>query len=220
AEPYDFTGTYTATCLSTDLEVLNDDLGYGYPTEFEVVISDYNESTGKYYIYTFLNENTNSINYGGIPMVASDDNSDVQVVTTDKYIKTIEAGTYMKLRDVDGGSNTINLTANEDGTLTLDDFSVVIYDFDAGEYIAAIYHNVTLTKASDAVKSISAPAKNEAKVYAAAGTIYVIGGEPTYVEVYNAAGVQVYAGIASEVSGLARGIYYVRAGQTVTPVIL
>ncbi len=112
----------------------------------------------------------------------------------------------------------LTLTLNEeDGTVTMSDFS--IQHTGVGDAtMAAFYSNITGKKmGGDNVSAVSV--KEEASVYVQNGVVYVKGGEAA-LQIFNAGGGKVFDGVASQVSGLSKGLYIVKCGSSVTKVLL
>ena len=83
--------------------------------------------------------------------------------------------------------------------------------------LAALYTNVKATEGSSSIENIeAAPAL---KAWSANGTIYVAG-EAQAVEVYDMSGRTVFSGVASQVSGLNKGLYLVKVKNAVAKVAI
>ena len=81
---------------------------------------------------------------------------------------------------------------------------------------AALYSNVSGEKKASSIEEnvVEVPAL---KAWSANGSIYVAG-EAQYVEVYDMSGRTVFAGVASEVNGLNKGLDLVTVKNTVAKV--
>lgn len=114
--------------------------GYEFPTEFDIVV-EYNEDWGIYLVTKFLGYDVVALNYGGLDFTPSADAPNKAEIKTG-YLKTIVAGeSYLYLKDMNLGNESIVLTRNEDGTITLDDFCV-----SENENLVAFYQDITAEK--------------------------------------------------------------------------
>lgn len=137
AEDTEFTwdGTYkVGGTLSYSAE------GYDFPVEFDIVV-EYNEDWGIYLVTEFLGYDVVALNYGGLDFTPSTDDPNKAEIKPG-YLKTVVAGeSYLHLKDMNLGNESIVLTRNEDGTITLDDFCV-----SENENLVAFYQDVTAEK--------------------------------------------------------------------------
>ena len=208
-EPFDWAKTFTVK--ATEVYSINPD--YEYPAEFEIEII-YSEYDGNYYVSSFMGNRINGFR------VIPDANDPSKAVIEEgvRYIKTIEGGvTYLTLGDMNGTEAAINMTVGEDGTVTLDNITILLYDYASKKAsTAGAYTGVTMTKGASSIEEnvVEVPAL---KAWSANGTIYVAG-EAQYVEVYDMSGRTVFAGVASEVNGLNKGLYLVKVKNAVAKV--
>jgi hypothetical protein len=177
----------------------------------------YHEQWGMSLVTKLYDADVTGLNYGGIDFTIAADNQSAEM-KTDTYIKSIEAGsTYYKVYDKDGGNSTLTFTVNEDGTLSISDFTIGLVDFNNNTTTTvAVYTNVKAEKKASSIEEnvVEVPAL---KAWSANGTIYVAG-EAQYVEVYDMSGRTVFAGVASEVNGLNKGLYLVKVKNAVAKV--
>ncbi|MGM9720322.1 MAG: hypothetical protein ACI3YP_06450 [Prevotella sp.] len=145
-------GAYQATATVT--KYVDGD----YPETFPIVI----EPAGDYgqFITTFITEDANAANYGGIRFTPSEDDADKAEMATDKYVKTVEPGAkYWKIYDMNGSTSPLSITRNADGTLSIASFSLfeITYDSNWNEVkkCLALYENVTATKSSTGIDHIA-----------------------------------------------------------------
>ena len=121
-------GAYQATATVT--KYVDGD----YPETFPIVI----EPAGDYgqFITTFITEDANAANYGGIRFTPSEEDADKAEMATDKYVKTVEPGAkYWKIYDMNGSTSPLSITRNADGTLSIASFSLfeITYDSNCNE---------------------------------------------------------------------------------------
>lgn len=145
-------GAYQATATVT--KYVDGD----YPETFPIVI----EPAGDYgqFITTFITEDANAANNGGIRLTPSADDADKAKMATDKYVKTVEPGAkYWKIYDMNGSTSPLSITRNADGTLSIASFSLfeITYDSNWNEVkkCLALYENVTATKSSTGIDHIA-----------------------------------------------------------------
>ena len=209
-EPFDWYGTYAVTG-----QVESKD-GGTYLSTFEMEII-YHEQWEMSLVTKLYDTDVTGLNYGGIDFTIAADNQSAEM-KTDTYIKSIEAGsTYYKVYDKDGGNSTLTFTVNEDGTLSISDFTIGLVDFNNNTTTTvAVYTNVKAEKKASSIEEnvVEVPAL---KAWSANGSIYVAG-EAQYVEVYDMSGRTVFAGVASEVNGLNKGLYLVKVKNAVAKV--
>lgn len=220
---FDFVGTYTVTCAEPVI-VLED---YDYPKEFEFEVIQ-SEANGKYYMTKFMGNDIKSMNYGGIPCELKDNVLEIAVSSTNspRYLRSVSRKDdfsemyYDVLLDGLGEMKLpVKLTANADGTVTMDDFSIFRMEIISGKSEAAAYYmSLTVTKNGTGVSAVREDAK--LSVRAENGVIYVAGGVEMPLEVYNAAGQCVFSGVASRVAGLTKGLYIVKSGAATAKVSL
>ena len=148
AVSYSFEGTYVVTVD----EVMDGEntSGFEYPTSFEfTIISGYNEDIGDY--LTFSNFMGADLNYQG----------SVALSENDPYVLELGTGAYslvyqldkkwLGLLDGEGESKSpVTITYNEeDGTLSISDFSFAYYDYVDGQGLVGVeayYTNATIVK--------------------------------------------------------------------------
>ena len=141
-EAFDWAGTWTVKGTEAMAFVT---------TEFDMVVS-YVEAADMYLITNFLGYDVTSLNYGGILLTPSADGKSAEI-KTGTYLNTIEAGvSYLSLFDSNIQANPITVTVNEDGTLTIADFSVVEGAYGAAPDAAGLkgyYTGMTASKAPE-----------------------------------------------------------------------
>ena len=209
-EPFSWAGTFTVKGNVTSYD------GNTYPESFEMEVT-YNADYDMYLVTKFFGNDVTALNYGGILLTPSTEDANKAEMNTGGFIGTIEAGkTYYKLFDMNATTSPLTLTVNEDGTVSINSFCVSIMDYDTQETKAvALYSNVTATSGSSSIEDITAaPALN---IWSANGTIYVAG-EAQAIEVYDMSGRTVFSGVASQVSGLNKGLYLVKVKNAVAKV--
>ena len=220
--PTEFTWADKFTVKATNVTVYKEIEGYTYPTEFEMEVS-YNADYDMYLVTKFLGNDVVSLNNGGIRLTPStEDPNKAEIATTAAYVKTIVGGeSYLTLKDMNLSTSPITLTHNGDGTVTISDFCVSYMTYDANwtpqHAAAALYSGVSATSRYATVGIENIEAAPALKAWSANGTIYVAG-EAQAVEVYDMSGRTVFSGVASQVSGLNKGLYLVKVKNAVAKV--
>lgn len=147
---FDWAGTYTFNGTPNSKD------GSEYPATFEVVVTfnEANEYQGASYTVTsFMGNDVNAINYGGgIELTIAEDGKSATLANGN--VKSFGGGLFLKLFDVNATANPIAITLNEDGTLSMADFSVVMGNWGDNENntLVAWYQNAVLTKGGEAVE--------------------------------------------------------------------
>ena len=220
--PTEFTWADVFTVKTTNVDVYKEIEGYTYPTEFEMEVS-YNADYDLYLVTKFLGEDVSTLNYGGIRLtISADDPNKAELTTTNAYLKTIvQSESYLALKDMNLSSSPITLTHNGDGTLTIDNFCVSYMTYDESwnqqHAVAALYKGVTASGSFALVGVEEVETASALNIWSANGTIYV-GGEAQNITVYDMSGRTVFSGVASQVNGLNKGLYIVKAENTVAKV--
>ena len=218
--PFTWASTFTVKVGSVD--VYKEIEGYEYPKEFEMEVT-YNADYDIYMVTKFLGNDVAALNYGGISFkVSADDPNKAEIATTTGYLKTLVAGeSYLTLKDMNLSTSPVTLTHNGDGTVTISDFCVSYMTYDANynqlHEVAALYSGVSATSGYATVGIENIEAAPALKAWSANGTIYVAG-EAQAVEVYDMSGRTVFSGVASQVSGLNKGLYLVKVKNAVAKV--
>ena len=206
-EPFNWAQTFTVTA---DVQSYND--AYTYPTTFEMTVKDW--GSGIYTIINFMGYDIYNLNGGAGFNVTSDTEA---AIKAGAYIGIPESGkAYYTIADLNNQPNDIKVKVNEDGSLSIDNFCVNLYLLEnSTTTLAAFYTNVKATVGPSSIENIeAAPAL---KAWSANGTIYVAG-EAQAVEVYDMSGRTVFSGVASQVSGLNKGLYLVKVKNAVAKV--
>ena len=183
----------------------------------------YNADYDIYMVTKFLGNDVATLNYGGISFkVSADDPNKAEIATTTGYLKTLVAGeSYLTLKDMNLSTSPVTLTHNGDGTVTISDFCVSYMTYDANynqlHEVAALYSGVSATSGYATVGIEDTEVAPALKAWSANGTIYVAG-EAQAVEVYDMSGRTVFSGVASQVSGLNKGLYLVKVKNAVAKV--
>ena len=143
-EPVDWTGTYIVRTSAID--AFSED--YTYPEEFEMVVE---KSTGAFYVTKFLGYDTS------IELVADKDGKSATMnlggsyygFTMLKLLGEVDGDyAYLALTDINGQSTSLDVTLNEDGSLSVSDFTVSYFLWMANTYEAlALMSGVSATKA-------------------------------------------------------------------------
>lgn len=147
AVPFSWDGAFAVTA---DVESF-DEAG-SYPAEFAMNVV-YSEYSGGYYVTTFLGHDVSGMTYGGLPLTISEDGKSATMALSGNFgvaIVTGEYPEYIQLTDANGGTNSLTLTLNGDGTLSVSDFALHAYNYEAnvtGAKLAA-YSNVSASMSS------------------------------------------------------------------------
>ena len=114
AVAFDWAGTWT---------VVGKEMMSNTDVEFDMVIE---EKSGSYFIVSFLGNDVSGINYGGILVTPSADGKSAEI-KAGTILKTVEAGVaYQYLYDMSVTASPIQITVNEDGTISIADFAVSV----------------------------------------------------------------------------------------------
>ena len=139
-------GTYTLK--SGNFNVF--DGGSDFAAESEIVV-EYNAEWGLHLVTKFLGYDVVNINYGGIGFEPSATDPNVAYIKLQSayggsmYVKSAE-GVFYKLVDANGGTESLELKSNGDGTFSLSPFFVVKGEYGKeSDYVAGFDQNV-LTK--------------------------------------------------------------------------
>ena len=145
-KPIEWPGTYTLK--SDNFQVF--DGGSDFAAESEMTI-EYNAEWGIYLVTKFLGYDVVNINYGGIDFEPSATDPNVAHIKLQSayggsmYVKSAE-GVFYKLVDANGGTESLELKSNGDGTFSLSPFFVVKGEYGKeSDYVAGFDQNV-LTK--------------------------------------------------------------------------
>ncbi len=148
---FDWAGTYTFNGTPNSMD------GSEYPAEFEVVVEfvEANAEIGQedmYLVTSFMGNDVNAINYGGIELIIAEDGKSATLANGN--VKSLGGGNFLKLFDVNATANPITITLSEDGTLSMADFSVVMgaWGNNTDNTLVAWYQNAVLTKGGEVVE--------------------------------------------------------------------
>ena len=146
---FDWAGTYTFNGTPNSMDDSE------YPATFEVVVTYYEANEyqdASYCITSFMGNDVNSINYGGIELTIAEDGKSATLANGN--VMSLGGGLFLKLFDVNATANPIAITLNEDGTLSMADFSVVMgpWDDNDNNTLVAWYQNAVLTKGGEVVE--------------------------------------------------------------------
>ena len=150
---YDWSGTYTVNVAEVEDLLLDD--GIDFPSTFEMEIA---KAAGSYTVKRFAGYEGEY--YPAIGLTPSEDGKSATLDLKGYYGFTIlqsfgevsvGEGTdyaYHALTDVNGESTSLKLLLNEDGTISIEDFSVSYFLWNANEYTPlALLSGVSATKA-------------------------------------------------------------------------
>ena len=150
AEPeepaFDWAGTYAFSG-----EPVSKD-GSDYPASFYVTI-EYFEATeytdAAYCVTSFMGNDVYDMNYGGIELTIAEDGKSATLANGNVY--SLGGGTFLKIFDATATANPVSITLNEDGTLSMADFTIVkgAWGNDVDNTVVAEYKNGILVKGGE-----------------------------------------------------------------------
>ena len=148
-EAFDWLGTWEVTVGS---QVSYD--GKTYPESFYMTI-EYNADWGMTLITQFMNKDVTALNQGGIMLNIAEDNKSAEM-----EVDVFAGGSYpdyLKIYDMNGSADSpIVLTANEDGTISFDDFFLATYNWDTTTLTSAVFcQQVTATKSTTGIENVT-----------------------------------------------------------------
>lgn len=144
--PFTWDGTYTVK--ANNVQIYNQD--YSFPAEFEVEI-EYNEGWGMYLVTKIFGMDVVALNYGGIQVTPSEDNPNMAEIEVGTKLQSVVPGeSYLYLMNMNATDEwSIQLTRNEDGTFTMEDFCITYYKNGEEKHsTVAYYTDVTAEKKS------------------------------------------------------------------------
>ena len=147
-EAFDWLGTWE---VSVGSQVSYD--GKTYPEKFYMTI-EHNEDWGMTLITQFMSTDVAGVNYGGILLTIAEDNK-----TAEMEVGVIAGGSYpdyLKIYDMNGTPDyPVILTANEDGTISFEDFFLAAYNWDTTTLTPAVFcQQVTATKCPTGIEEV------------------------------------------------------------------
>ena len=104
------------------------------------------EADGQYLVTEFMGNDVSFINYGGIPIVPRKGVVGATIEAGGNLFMYGNGEAYIKMMDMNAGTSDITLSVNADGTISVDDFSLV-YSAGGSNTTVALYQNVVLRKA-------------------------------------------------------------------------
>ena len=153
APAFTWPGTYTLKSGSFNVF----DGGSDFTAESEIVV-EYNAEWGIHLVTKFLGYDVVSINYGGIGFEPSATDPNVAYIKLQSayggsmYVKSAE-GVFYKLVDANGGSESLELKSNGDGTFSLSPFFVVKGEYGKeADYVAGFDKNTVKVKEAEEEK--------------------------------------------------------------------
>jgi hypothetical protein len=156
---FDWLGTWEVTVGS---QVSQD--GKTYPESFYMTI-EYNEDWGLTLITQFMSKDVTALNQGGIILKIAADNKSAEM-----EVDMFAGGSYpdyLKIFDMHGSADSpIVLTANEDGTISFDDFFLATYNWDTTTLTPAVFcQEVTATKCATGIENVTVESNAVKGVY-------------------------------------------------------
>lgn len=145
---FDWTGTWEVTVGNqTSYD------GKTYPESFYMTI-EHNEGWGMTLITQFMSTDVAGVNYGGILLTIAEDNKSAEM-----ELDVVAGGSYpdyLKIYDMNGTADyPVVLTANEDGTISFENFFLANYNWDTTAKTPAVfYENVTATKCPTNIEEV------------------------------------------------------------------
>ena len=128
--------------------------GNTYPTSFYVTVEFYEATEyteAMYCVTNFMGNDVYGINYGGIKLAIAEDGKSATLANGN--VQSLGGGSFLKIFDAEGKANPLTITLNEDGTLSMDDFTVVsgAWGDNDNNTLIADYKNVSLVKGGELV---------------------------------------------------------------------
>lgn len=138
----DWAGTYNVKIadVENDVFVYDEEHAANFPTEFSITIA---ETVSGYNVTNFLGfDVATGLNYGGFAATPSSDGKSLEIKLNGGYgyalLASVEYPLYYQLADANGQSTSLTLTMNEDGSLSLSPFAVMLFNWDEGKNSAII----------------------------------------------------------------------------------
>ena len=147
-ETFDWLGTWEVTVgKQTSYD------GKTYPESFYMTI-EHNEAWGMTLITQFMSKDITALTQGGLLLTVADDNKSAEM-----EVGNFAGGSYpdyLKIYDMNGTADyPIILTANEDGTISFEDFFLATYNWDTTALAPAVFcENVTATKCPTGIEEV------------------------------------------------------------------
>ena len=136
---FDWAGVYSLSSKVTSYS------GDEYPSSFDVKV-EYDEGSDVYLVTEFMGNDISDLNYGGIVLTPGK-NGNSAALGAGGYLHTVSAGSvYIVMMDMNASTSDINMVVNANGTVSVDNFSLVLTSA-AGNQTLASYENVVLRKA-------------------------------------------------------------------------
>lgn len=136
---FDWDGVYS---LSSKVTSYSDEV---YPSSFDVNIV-YDAASGHYLVTEFMDNDIAGLNYGGILLTPKGNGKNATLVAGGNLHMIVAGSSYIRMMDMNAGTSDINLVVNDNGTISVDNFSLVLSDSN-GDRALALYENVVLRKA-------------------------------------------------------------------------
>ena len=147
-EAFDWLGTWEVTVgKQTSYD------GKTYPESFYMTI-EHNEAWGMTLVTQFMSKDITALTQGGLLLTVADDNKRAEM-----EVGNFAGGSYpdyLKIYDMNGTADyPIILTANEDGTISFEDFFLATYNWDTTALTPAVFcENVTATKCPTGIEEV------------------------------------------------------------------
>ena len=147
-EAFDWLGTWEVTVgKQTSYD------GKTYPESFYMTI-EHNEAWGMTLVTQFMSKDITALTQGGLLLTVADDNKSAEM-----EVGNFAGGSYpdyLKIYDMNGTADyPIILTANEDGTISFEDFFLATYNWDTAALTPAVFcENVTATKCPTSIEDV------------------------------------------------------------------
>ena len=145
-EKYDWAGTYTATTT-----VVEEGGSNNFPAEFNIEIEQ--ALDGTYLITEIMGNDVYTMNQGYFQLAVAEDGKSATAALDAYYgyifLKSLGFPFYLTINDKDGGTSALNLVLNNDGTVSVDDFTIYYINYEDYQSVPvkyATYSNVVLAK--------------------------------------------------------------------------
>lgn len=211
-EPTQWSGHYKVSSSHVESKPTRE-----YPDAFEITIT---EKDGTYYVTSMFGDDLTRYNNGGFKLKDNGDRTatiDVSYYNVLRYTDNNSPlyALYVFDEAADDWTDSWTLKMNEDGTITLGDFYVAAFSWNADEekwknvQLEALYYSMTATK--EDVNGIQNTKAEMPEIHIGAGAIWT--DKTVNITVYRDNGMLVFSGKTDRVENLPNGLYIVKIGN-------
>lgn len=211
-EPTQWSGHYKVSSSHVESKPTRE-----YPDDFEITIT---EKDGTYYVTSMFGDDLIRYNNGGFKLKDNGDGTatiDVSYYNVLRYTDNNSPlyALYVFDEAADDWTDSWTLKMNEDGTITLGDFYVAAFSWNADEekwkngQLEALYYSMTATK--EDVNGIYSAKVEMPEIHIGVGTFWM--DKTVKIAVYRDNGMVVFSGTTNRVENLPKGLYIVKIGN-------